>query len=151
MGHNHELNGLHEAVPAALDTLADDDIARALLSPRFDAMRHAHDAAPHVDWPTRKCHLQALQTMLHKYRESFAVAIDEDFGGRSAQETDMLELFPSHGNLKHALSHTRRWMRGSQGWANLWMLPARRAIVPQPLGVVGVIVPWNYPLFLAVG
>ncbi|WP_437344496.1 coniferyl aldehyde dehydrogenase [Pandoraea communis] len=114
-------------------------------------MRRAHDASPHVDWPTRKRHLKALQAMLHKYREPFANAIDEDFGGRSVHETDMLELFPSHGNLKHALSHTRRWMRGSRGWANLWLLPARRAVVPQPLGVVGVIVPWNYPLFLAVG
>ncbi len=152
MGHNHELNGLHDAVPPALREIsAEDDIARTLLTPRFDAMRHAHDAAPQVDWPTRQRHLKALQAMMHKYREPFARAIDEDFGGRSAQETDMLELFPLNGNLKHALSHTRRWMRGSQGWANLWLLPARRAIVPQPLGVVGVIVPWNYPLLLSIG
>ncbi|QBC30233.1 coniferyl aldehyde dehydrogenase [Pandoraea sp. XY-2] len=152
MGYQHELNGLHEATPlSAPDTSTDDDIARASLLPRFDAMRRAHDAAPHVEWPTRKRHLKALQAMLHKHREAFAGAIDADFGGRSAQETDMLELFPSHGNLKHALAHTRHWMRGSRGWANLWMLPARRAVVPQPLGVVGVIVPWNYPLFLAVG
>ncbi|AJP59304.2 aldehyde dehydrogenase [Pandoraea vervacti] len=122
-----------------------------MLLPRFEAMRHAHNAAPHVDWPTRKRHLKALQAMLHKYREPLAKAIDADFSGRSIQETDMLELFPSLGNLKHALSHTRGWMRGSQGWANLWLLPARQAVVPQPLGVVGVIVPWNYPLFLAVG
>ncbi|VVD66906.1 aldehyde dehydrogenase [Pandoraea horticolens] len=153
MGHNLELDGLHEAEPvtSGQDSSTDEDVARALLSPRFDAMRRAHDAAPHVDWPTRKRHLKALQAMLHKYREPFANAIDEDFGGRSVHETDMLELFPSHGNLKHALSHTRRWMRGSRGWANRWLLPARRAVVPQPLGVVGVIVPWNYPLFLAVG
>ena len=125
MGYQHELNGLHEATPSsARDTSTDDDIARALLLPRFDAMRRAHDAAPQVDWPTRKRHLKALQAMLHKFREAFANAIDADFGGRSAQETDMLELFPSHGNLKHALAHTRRWMRGSRGWANLWMLPA---------------------------
>jgi len=150
MGHNHELGGLHD-VPPALHAASEDDSARAMLLPRFDAMRRAHDSAPHVDWPTRKGHLKALQTMLRKYREAFATAIDEDFGGRSAQETDMLELFPSHGNLKHALAHTRQWMRGTHGWANLWLLPARTAIVPQPLGVVGVIVPWNYPLFLAVG
>ncbi|MFJ2994317.1 coniferyl aldehyde dehydrogenase [Pandoraea sp. NPDC087047] len=114
-------------------------------------MRRAHDASPRVDWPTRKRQLRALQTMLHKYREPFAKAIDEDFGGRSALETDMLEVFPSLGNLKHALRHTRRWMRGSHGWASLWMLPGRRALIPQPLGVVGVIVPWNYPLLLAIG
>ncbi|WP_353192767.1 coniferyl aldehyde dehydrogenase [Pandoraea pnomenusa] len=114
-------------------------------------MRQAHDAAPHVDWPTRKRHLQALQAMLHKYREPFAQAIDADFNGRCAEETDLLELFPSHGNLKHALAHTRGWMRGEHGWANLWLLPGRRAIVPQPLGVVGVIAPWNYPVLLSVG
>ncbi|MBN4667401.1 coniferyl aldehyde dehydrogenase [Pandoraea nosoerga] len=148
MGHNHEFGGLHDA---SLDTLAADDSARALLLPRFEAMRRAHDASPHVDWPTRERHLKALRAMLHKYRNAFARAIDEDFGGRSAQETDLLELFPSVGNLRHALAHTRRWMRGSRGWAHLWLLPARRAIVPQPLGVVGVIAPWNYPVLLAVG
>ncbi|QDH57996.1 coniferyl aldehyde dehydrogenase [Pandoraea pnomenusa] len=151
MGHNHEPGGLHEATPITLDTSVDDDIARAQLLPRFDAMRRAHDASPHVDWPMRKRQLEALQAMLHKYRDAFATAIDADFGGRSSQETDMLELFPAHGNLKHALAHTRRWMRGAHGWAHLWLLPGRRSVVPQPLGVVGVIVPWNYPLLLAVG
>jgi coniferyl-aldehyde dehydrogenase len=153
MGHNHEPGGLHDATAADASSAPSlgDDVARARLLTRFDAMRRAHDASPFVDWPTRRRHLKALQAMLQKYRGAFAKAIDEDFGGRSAQETDLLELFPSVGNLKHALAHTRRWMRGTHGWANLWLLPARRAIVPQPLGVVGVIAPWNYPILLAVG
>lgn len=153
MGHSnsdmggglHDLRELNDTGDAA------QDAARALLQTRFDAMRRAHDGAPHVDWPTRKANLKALQRMLTEQREALAAAIDADFGGRSPQETDMLELFPSHSNLKHALSHTPRWMRGTRGWANFWLMPGRRAVVPQPLGVVGVIAPWNYPLFLAVG
>ncbi|WP_420819612.1 coniferyl aldehyde dehydrogenase [Pandoraea terrae] len=114
-------------------------------------MRSAHAAAPMPDWSTRKHHLHMLARMLRRHRKALAAAIDADFGGRSEQETELLELFPTLGNLKHAMSHGRRWMRGSQGWASFWMLPARRAIVPQPLGVVGIIAPWNYPLFLAAG
>ena len=66
MGHNHEPGGLHEATPMTLDTSVDDDIARAQLLPRFDAMRRAHDASPHVDWPMRKRQLEALQAMLQQ-------------------------------------------------------------------------------------
>lgn len=151
---NSELGRLHDLSDVrAIDNAAQaiEAAARASLMTRFKPMRDAHDAAPQVDWATRKRHLEALQRLLKERRVELAEAIDADFGGRSPQETDMLELFPSHGNLKHALKHARHWMRGSRGWANLWLLPARRAVVPQPLGVVGVIAPWNYPLFLAVG
>ena len=50
-----------------------------------------------------------------------------------------------------ASGHGKRWMRAKRGLANLVFLPARTTLMPQPRGVVGIIVPWNYPLYLAVG
>ncbi len=47
--------------------------------------------------------------------------------------------------------HLRRWMKPERRSTSLWFLPGRSAVVPQPLGVVGIVVPWNYPLYLAVG
>ncbi|HEY6984954.1 MAG TPA: aldehyde dehydrogenase family protein, partial [Rhodanobacteraceae bacterium] len=65
-----------------------------------------------------------------------------------AEETEILEIFPSVSAIHHALRHGRRWMRPQKHWASLWFLPARTALRPQPVGVVGIISPWNYPLYL---
>lgn len=121
------------------------------LAQRFSALRAAYAREPVPVWSARAARLTTLRTMLREHRAALAQAIDADFGGRPRQETDLLELFPSLGGIGHALAHGKRWMRRRRQWAGLWFLPARTALVPQPLGVVGIIVPWNYPLYLAVG
>ncbi|MEO7066195.1 MAG: coniferyl aldehyde dehydrogenase, partial [Rhodanobacter sp.] len=78
-------------------------------------------------------------------------AIGQDFGCRPSEETRLLEFFPSLSGIAYALRHGRRWMRPRRGFAGFWFLPARTELLPQPVGVIGIIVPWNYPLYLAVG
>ncbi len=114
-------------------------------------MRIAHAADPMPSWETRAKRLRALETMLREQRGAFAAAISADFGQRPAEETDLLEFFPSLSGIRHALRHGRRWMRAQRSLAGLAFLPARNALIPQPLGVIGIIVPWNYPLYLAIG
>jgi acyl-CoA reductase-like NAD-dependent aldehyde dehydrogenase len=63
----------------------------------------------------------------------------------------MLEVFVSQAALHHARRHLRRWMKPERRPTSIWFLPGRSKVLSQPLGVVGVIVPWNYPLYLAVG
>ncbi|MGA9342538.1 MAG: coniferyl aldehyde dehydrogenase, partial [Rhodanobacteraceae bacterium] len=111
----------------------------------------AQRGAPFPDWPTRAARLRALETLIRQHRREIVEAIDADFGGRPSEETDLLEIFPSLGGIAHALRHGRRWMRPRRRFATLWFLPARTHLLPQPLGLIGVIVPWNYPLYLAVG
>jgi len=114
-------------------------------------MREAQAADPLPPWDVRATRLRTLEKMLKEQRVAFAEAIDADFGHRPQEETELLELYPSLSNLKHSLRRGRRWMRARGKFANLVFLPARAAVLPQPRGVVGIIVPWNYPLFLAVG
>lgn len=121
------------------------------LEEQLRLMRAAQEADPLPSWRVRATHLRVLQEMLTEQREAFAEAISADFGQRPREETDLLELFPSLSAVRHALRHGRRWMRPQRGFAGLAFLPARTELRPQPLGVVGVIVPWNYPLYLAVG
>lgn len=109
----------------------------------------ARDGAP--DLATRKRRLRALESLVREHRQRIAEAIHADFGRRPHEETDLLEVFPSLSGVRHALSSLRRWMRPRRRWAGLWFLPARTELRPQPLGVVGIIVPWNYPLYLAAG
>jgi len=114
-------------------------------------LREAQARDPLPPWDVRATRLRTLERMLNEQRDAFATAIDADFGRRPKEETELLELYPSLSNLKHSLRHGRRWMRPRRRFANLVFLPARTTLMPQPRGVVGIIVPWNYPLFLAVG
>ncbi len=117
----------------------------------FEAQRAAYAREPFPDWATRRDRLRRLQRMLTDNQSAIEQAIDADFGGRPAIETQLLELFPSLDELKSVLRHGRNWMKPRRAAISKWFLPATGQVVPQPLGVVGIIVPWNYPLFLAVG
>ncbi|MGN6329070.1 MAG: coniferyl aldehyde dehydrogenase [Rhodanobacter sp.] len=121
------------------------------LNETLQRMRDAQNADPLPAWPVRAERLRALRSLLLDHRAELAAAIDADFGRRPAQETELLELFPSLSAIGHALRHGRRWMTPRRRWANALFLPARIELRPQPRGVVGIIVPWNYPLYLAVG
>jgi coniferyl-aldehyde dehydrogenase len=121
------------------------------LAARLQRMRLAQAAAPLPPWPVRARRLQALERLLLDHRDAIAEAIQADFGCRPAEETALLEIFPSLSAIRHALRHGRRWMKPRRRLADWLFLPARTELRPQPRGVVGIIVPWNYPLYLAVG
>ncbi len=117
----------------------------------LDAQRAAFAANPFPAWAQRRRWLQQLGRMLEDGELAICAAIHADFGCRPEQETQLLELFPSREAITHALRHAQRWMHPQRHWASRWFLPARTELLPQPLGVVGIIVPWNYPLYLAIG
>jgi len=102
-------------------------------------------------WPVRAQRLRQLEILLLRHRAQIAEAIHADFGQRPVEETDLLELFPSLSATRHALRHGRRWMKPRRHLADWLFLPAHTELRPQPRGVVGIIVPWNYPLYLAIG
>ncbi len=99
----------------------------------------------------RRRWLTALERLIKDNRQPLIAAVSADFGHRSDVETRLGELFPSLEGIRHAQRHLARWMRPQRRKASIWFMPARNRVIPQPLGVVGVIVPWNYPLFLAFG
>jgi len=121
------------------------------LDATLQRLRTAQAREPQPAWAVRARRLRALEAMLREQRGAFAAAISADFGQRPAEETDLLEVFPSLSSVRHALRHGRRWMKPRHGLPGWLFLPARTELRPQPLGVVGIIVPWNYPLYLAVG
>jgi acyl-CoA reductase-like NAD-dependent aldehyde dehydrogenase len=121
------------------------------LEPLFAAQRKAFEANPYPDLATRRGHLAALAAALRAGERELVAAVDADFGGRSPYETRLLELFPLHEAIRHAHRHLRRWMKPERRAVSVWFQPGRARLVKQPLGVVGIIAPWNYPLYLALG
>lgn len=116
----------------------------------FERQRAAWSAAPYPDWSVRADRLQRLRHLLIEQEAAIIRAIDADFGGRPAIETELAEIWPSLEEIKSALRHGRRWMKPRRAGVGKWFVPARAQVRAQPLGVVGIIVPWNYPLYLAI-
>lgn len=105
---------------------------------------------PFAEWDERRNRLERLRRLLEDNEAAIETAIDSDFAGRPPIETQFAEIFPSLSEIRGAIKHGRRWMKPRSAGVSKWFLPARANVVPRPLGVVGIIVPWNYPLFLAV-
>ena len=122
----------------------------ATLHDLFNRARAAYGAARMPDVHSRRESLSQLERLLIENVEEIAAAIGADFGNRSAHETKLLEIFPSRTAVTDARRHVKSWMKTRRSWASFWFLPARTELRPQPLGVIGIIVPWNYPVFLAV-
>ena len=95
----------------------------------------------------RRRQLQALRRLLDEREPEFARALQQDLG-KPPLETLVTELGLVRGEVDLALRNLRRWTRGERLPVPLSLQPARARIVPQPLGVVLVIAPWNYPVLL---
>jgi coniferyl-aldehyde dehydrogenase len=107
------------------------------------------DGAPPL--AARRAALDALQDLIRRHRTAIARAISADFGNRSLDETVLLEVVPLDARIRHTRRHLARWMRPERRPVAPTFLPGRARLRRQPLGVVGVIAPWNYPLFLTIG
>jgi len=121
-----------------------------VLGPLFETQRTAFARDPNPSSSSRLARLEALAGLIRRNEESLAAAVCRDFGNRSAHETRLLEIFPALESLSYARRHLREWMRPKRRSTSLWFKPGTSRLVPQPLGVVGIVVPWNYPLLLAV-
>ncbi|MEO7743032.1 MAG: coniferyl aldehyde dehydrogenase [Usitatibacter sp.] len=123
----------------------------ATLDSLFARQRAARVAAPGLDRAQRLRALDALEGLLLENAEALAAAVDADFRGRSNAETRMLEIFPSLESVRHARRHIASWMKPRAARTTFWFLPGRSRVLMQPLGTVGIVVPWNYPIYLAIG
>ncbi len=101
------------------------------------------------DYQHRIAALDTLRDALREHQDAIADAVSEDFGGRAAEETLLLELFPVLDEIRNARRHLKRWMRPRAVRPAWFLLPGRARVVWQPLGVVGVMGAWNYQLLLA--
>lgn len=116
----------------------------------FDAQRLAYQAAPMPSAAERIGHLQALKSAIIQHQDALAQAISEDFSNRSHDETRIAEIMTAVQSIGYMIKNIRRWMRPSRRHVNWLFAPATNQVVYQPLGVIGIMVPWNYPLQLAV-
>jgi coniferyl-aldehyde dehydrogenase len=109
-------------------------------------------AAQQLDTPDYRQRMDDLARLRSTYKarlDRFAEAMSADFGRRSRHETLLSDGMTVLADIDHLRSHLRGWMRSKRGAADWLFWPARTEVRYQPLGVVGIIAPWNYPVNLA--
>ena len=123
----------------------------AVLGDLLNAQQQAFNAQLLPSAEQRIAWLQALRKVLAAEQQLIAETISADFSHRSHDETRLAELMPSLEGIDYACKNIQRWMKPAKRKVGLAFQPAKAQVLYQPLGVVGVIVPWNYPLFLSIG
>lgn len=97
----------------------------------------------------RRADLLKLKSLVLGHQKEIVAALHEDFGHRASHETAIMEVMPLVQAINYQHGHLRRWMRPEKRSVPMHFQPGRAWIKYQPLGVVGIMSPWNYPLQLA--
>lgn len=123
--------------------------AKSGLIATLDRQRAAflHDGPPSLK--RRRRDLMRLKEAVLARQDAFVAALNADFGHRSAQESLVFDLGTVVNSIKYLHRNLARWMRPERQRVAMNFLPGATRVIYQPLGVVGIISPWNFPVSLA--
>lgn len=93
--------------------------------------------------------LELIKKQLEKHKGDLFGALSKDYGYRSEFDTMVAELIPTISSLKFTSRKLKKWMRPSKRSSGIILAPSKVEVQYQPLGVVGIIVPWNFPVNLS--
>ena len=131
---------------SGLDAAANELDLTALL-----AMMRAAWSKNTPSYTQRMTDLERLRAAVLKHKDALCEAVSMDFGRRSKHETLLADLMMVLDDIKHMRKHLRSWMADKRVAIDFKAWPARGRIIYKPLGVVGVLAPWNYPIMLSLG
>src|SRR5450759_3983982 len=114
----------------------------------LSGQRAAFRKNPYPSVKERRENLRRLERIVLERQDEIAAALDRDFGGRCRYEVLFSEVFVALHAVRHARKHVAEWMAERPRALDWPLQPAKAWVMPQPLGVIGVIAPWNYPIFL---
>jgi coniferyl-aldehyde dehydrogenase len=122
--------------------------AQGALDDAFHRMFELSRTVPAPTLAERLDRLTRLRAAVSDNETRFEAAISADFGHRCTTETAIAETLLVLGEIKHAIKHLKKWMAPRRIATAPQFMPASNRLMPQPVGVVGIIAPWNYPLQL---
>ncbi len=133
---------LHSARPAGL--------IRDELEATLALQRAAYFVHPVPTLDERRADLRQLKAFIRDNKDALIAAVNADYGSRSRHETLFTEIFPVMDAIEHTLKHLKKWMQPEARGIDLRnFIGASNRVIPQPLGVVGCLVPWNFPINLS--
>lgn len=99
----------------------------------------------------RRSRLTALKSALLAHKQALCDALALDYGQRSDYDSLVADILPCVMQINYSLKRLKGWMRPVRRHPGLLLAPARVEVHYQPLGVVGIMVPWNFPVMLSLG
>lgn len=111
----------------------------------------AYHANPMPELAQRRAQLRVLKNAIKQHRHALCDALNTDYGQRHPQDTLVADILPCINQINYTVKHLKRWMKPSRRHAGLLLAPANVEVQYQPLGVVGIVVPWNFPVMLSLG
>jgi len=131
-------------------TLADAPLSADQLEDILERQKKAFLAELPVPMAARKDRIRRLMKLVHDNADALVAAMSEDFGHRSPDQSKMTDIVGVLNVARHTLKHMDDWAKPEKRSVQfpLGLLGARARVEYQPLGVVGVIAPWNFPVQL---
>ncbi|MCA6062421.1 coniferyl aldehyde dehydrogenase [Thalassolituus marinus] len=126
----------------------DQELAR--MTSLFQQQQQAFRQHPMLQASERIADLKRLKEAVLSYQDELATAVNQDFSCRSKDETQIAEIMTSVHGIDYAIKHLKGWMKPSRRQVSMLFAPSHNHVMYQPLGVVGIMVPWNYPIQLAI-
>ncbi|WP_095497384.1 coniferyl aldehyde dehydrogenase [Paraferrimonas haliotis] len=114
----------------------------------LNAQKKAFLAKPYPSLEQRVADLDRFKTSFSKYQAQLISAMSDDFGHRANNDSVLGDILPTFGCLKYTKKRLKSWMKPQKRHSGLLLAPASVRVEYQPLGVVGIIVPWNFPIML---
>jgi coniferyl-aldehyde dehydrogenase len=127
------------------------DSEQARLEHLFTRQREGFAADPYPSARARRAQLRALCSGLANGRDRLVEAISADFGGRASFESLLADVLGPTLAARHAIGQLGRWMRPRRRHTELLFATNQAWVMYQPKGVVGIVTPWNFPVYLALG
>lgn len=131
--------------------MQDNTQQQGTLLPILDAQRRAFRAQPYPSYQSRVEKLRQLKAALLAHSTQFVTALSNDYGHRANTDTMISDIMPCINNINYTLKKLKSWLKVDRRHAGLLLAPSKVAVHYQPLGVIGIIVPWNFPIMLSIG
>jgi acyl-CoA reductase-like NAD-dependent aldehyde dehydrogenase len=116
----------------------------------FGRQRELSRAEAAASLEQRRDRLTRLAAVIERDADALVAAMSADFGHRATHESETYDIAGSLSDIRHDLRNVGAWMRPRRYPVRGYMWPGRAKVLPTPLGVVGVMSPWNFPVYLAV-
>lgn len=144
------MNAVTETSPVASESELESANIKAMLHDAFEAQRKAYLANPTPSADERREDLTKLHRLIGDNIEAIVAAISKDYGNRSRTESLFAEIMGSADAILDCRKKVKKWMKPQKRHVDMMMYPGgKNRVIPQPLGVAGLIIPWNFPINLS--
>ncbi|HCG8431029.1 TPA: coniferyl aldehyde dehydrogenase [Vibrio parahaemolyticus] len=131
-----------------MNAIAEVDVDNSLQQ-SLDRLKAAYAVEPYPSLDERKQRLIMLKQALIANKQALVEALSDDFGYRSEFDTAMTDVLPTVSHINYTLKRLKKWCKPSKRESGLLLAPSKVTVQYQPLGVVGIISPWNFPVILS--